>query len=73
MLTEKQERAKIKERFLATGVPEEVAELVAQTLRLGGGDAIMTQEQRSRAEELQRKALEQQKMDKSEVSGDEQR
>ncbi len=73
MLTEKQERAKLKEKFLETGVPEEVAELVAQTLPIGGGDAWMSPEQRAKAEQLQLKALEQQKMDKSEVSGDEQR
>lgn len=35
MLTEKQERANLKEKFLKTGVPEDVAEFAAQTFPLG--------------------------------------
>ena len=35
VLTEKQEREKLKEKFLKTGVPEDVAEFAAQTFPLG--------------------------------------
>lgn len=62
MLTEKQEREKLKASFLKSGAPEDVAEFAAQTFPLGLlGDAIMTREQRAKVEQLQLKALEQQK------------
>lgn len=59
---EKQERANLKEEFLKTGVPEDVAEFAAQTFPIRMmGDSIISQEQRAKLDALQREALEQQK------------
>ena len=65
MLTESQklttEQLEIKQKFMLPGVPEEIAEFMARTLPMDGGDTWMSPEQRYKVEQLQLKALEQQK------------